>query len=403
MPGQWKQSIERPSCSWDYDGQRILGHVGHDICLWDATTGKLLHKMHGHEERIKAVQFSPDGKYALSSSWMGQGGMTMRISRDTSIIVWDLATGRDRHILRGQVAGEFSPDGRRIVSFSQRPGTGIPNPDWGELTLPSTGEVWQNGTSPKFDAAVWDAQTGRQLAEAKLGEQGDPYWDALHFSPDGRSFLLVENGAFLVYNSSAAVLFNTSDGRETGRTGWIKSGGGHRYTSQGALASFGREQAILFDIASGRTIQSIEHGLTRWWGAAWTHDGSKVATIPHDESEIKIWDIKTGKMTAGAKNGPYPHRAAVVSPDNTRLAILWGGADVDNKYVEPGVGIFDMNTGEEIARIELSKLGRMIGFSPDSKTFLVGGAEFVIYNSENGKQIQAVKLLDDDSFARWDE
>jgi hypothetical protein len=25
---QWKQSIQRPSRSWDYDGYRILGHVG---------------------------------------------------------------------------------------------------------------------------------------------------------------------------------------------------------------------------------------------------------------------------------------------------------------------------------------------------------------------------------------
>ncbi len=37
--------IERPSRGWDYDGRRILGHIGHDICLWDAETGKLLHRM----------------------------------------------------------------------------------------------------------------------------------------------------------------------------------------------------------------------------------------------------------------------------------------------------------------------------------------------------------------------
>ena len=42
QPVQWKASIERPSLGWDYDGKRILGHIGYDICLWDATTGKLL-------------------------------------------------------------------------------------------------------------------------------------------------------------------------------------------------------------------------------------------------------------------------------------------------------------------------------------------------------------------------
>jgi len=64
-PSQWKQRIERPHKGWDYDGERILGHLGYDICLWDATTGKLLHRMKEHQEYIHAVQFSPDGHYAL--------------------------------------------------------------------------------------------------------------------------------------------------------------------------------------------------------------------------------------------------------------------------------------------------------------------------------------------------
>src|SRR6185369_5496689 len=81
-PEQWKQSIERPSRSWDYDGTRILGHIGYDICLWDATTGKLLHKMKEHKERIQAVQFSPDGHHAISSSWMDPGPIMYK-SKDT--------------------------------------------------------------------------------------------------------------------------------------------------------------------------------------------------------------------------------------------------------------------------------------------------------------------------------
>jgi hypothetical protein len=251
-PVQWKQSIERPSRSWDYDGKRILGHVGHDICLWDAATGKLLHRMKGHKERIQAVQFSPDGNHALSSSWMGPGGMAMLISRDTSVIVWDLATGRDRHVFKGQVAGEFSPDGRRIVSFSQRPGTGEPNPDWGVSTLPSTGEVWQLGPAAKFDAAVWDARTGRQLAKAELGEDSGPYWGSLHFSPDGRSIVRTETGI--------ALLFNASDGRETGRQSQ-RLARSLRYTSRGDLATVDPEQIRLTDIKSGQAIYSIQHGL----------------------------------------------------------------------------------------------------------------------------------------------
>lgn len=373
-PEQWKQSIERPSRGWDYDGKRILGHVGKYICLWDATTGKLLHRMKGHKERIKAVQFSPDGNHALSSSWMGPGGMTNYKSKDTRTILWNLATGRDRDIFNGEVAGEFSPDGKRIVTFSQRPG-----------------EFYQ------FDAVVWDTFTGHQLVKAKLDEYGRPDQDTLHFSPNGRSFVYFKGGASLLNNSSQGVLYNTSDGREIGR---VARDGAHRYTSNGALASFDSKRAILTDLKSGRVVQSIPHGLKSIWVAAWTHDGRRVAVIPLDERVIKFWDLESGKVTSEVKSHPVTARRAIISPDNGRLAIESG----ENVEDVPELGVYDMNTGEGIARIKLAEWGHMLGFSPDSKTLLVGGSEFVIYNSENGTKIRALKLLDDVGFEHdWND
>jgi len=409
QPAQWKQSIERPKRGWDYDGKRILGHIGYDVCLWDATTGKLLQKMKGHKERIFAVQFSPDGHHALSSSWMGPGPMVNYKSKDTSTILWNLATGRDRDIFKGHVAGEFSPDGRRIVTFSQRPDKVKTTY---EYTNPETGEVRLHTTTvsvTRFDnAAVWDAFTGRQLVKAKLGEHSDPDDDTLHFSPDGRRFVHFVSGAFLPYRSSGGVLFSTSDGRETGSVSRddVKHGG-HRYTSGGALATFESQRARLIDLKSGQTIQSVEHGLKKGiWGSMWTHDGSKVVAIQYVENAIKILDIKSAEVITGAKSGPYPSRA-IISPDNSRLAIEWGGAN----DVEPELGIYDMDTGEVIARIKRAKGGHMLGFSPDGKTLLVGGSEyneynsenekmtlrpeFVIYNSENGKKIRTLNLLDE--------
>jgi WD40 repeat protein len=290
-------------------------------------------------------------------------------SKDTRTILWDLATGRDRMSLEGQVAGDFSPDGKRIVTFSKRA-----------------------GESSRFDAAVWDTFTGRQLVKAKLDEYSNPHGDTLHFSPDGRRFVHVDNGAFLLYNPSGGILYNASDGREIGRA--AARYGAHRYTSTGALASFDSERATLTDLESGRVVQSIPHDLGTV-DAVWTHDGGRVATVGWGEDVIKFWDLKSGKVTAQARGGPQRKRTAIISPDNSRLAVEWGGAN----DIEPGLGIYDMNAGKEIARIKLPELGHIVGFSPDSKTLLVGGSEFVIYNSEDGKQIRALKLLDDVNFS----
>lgn len=84
---QSMRSIERPNPSWDYDGKRILGHVGHTVILWDATTGKVLQKLTGHEEKISSVRFSPDGVHAFSSSWVQPGGIMYK-SKDTRTLFW---------------------------------------------------------------------------------------------------------------------------------------------------------------------------------------------------------------------------------------------------------------------------------------------------------------------------
>jgi len=368
-PEQFTQSVERPNRTWDYDGKRILGHVGEKVVLWDAATGKLLHKLQAHKEHIFAVRFSPDGGRALSSSWRGTGGMVEYKSKDTRTILWNLATGDILATFQDQVAGEFSPDGRNIVTFSARPGDLV-----------------------SFDAVVWDALQGRELAKVKLPKYSSPTWDALHFSPDGRRIAHVGNGAFLLYNSGKADLYDAGNGLRIGK-GAALGGDGHRYTSTGALASFGKAKATLTDIESGRVIQSMPHDLGQARYSIWTHDGSKVASL-HGGNEIKICDIGSGKIVAGAKSVPYPLTSAIVSPDSSRLAIVSDGAN----SVEGWLGLYEMSTGKEIGRIRLAKWGDIIGFSPDSKTLLVGGSEFVIYDSEDGKKVRGLKLLDDVSF-----
>lgn len=394
-PSQWKASIERPTRSWDYDGARILGHIGNDICLWDATTGKLLHRMKGHNERIYVVQFSPDGHHALSSSWIGSGPTLPGVkSKDTSTILWNLGIGRKRDVFRDEVAGEFSPDGKRFSTFTQRLDK---HEATYEYTNPETGEVRRHkSTVPvnRFDnAAVWETHTGRQLVKANLDEYSGPGRDTLHFSPDGRNFVKL--------GGTTVVLYETDDGREIARIGAGNTFSGRsecQYTSAGTLAFVDREKFRVIDIKSGRAVYSLPHGLKRVSGFAWTHDGSKVAVIGRDEA-IQIWDIVSGKVMAEAEKGPYGLQAAVVSPDDRRLAIIWSGSERD----EQALSLYDINSGKELTGAKLPELAGMIGFSPDSKTLLIGGSEFVIFDAGSGEKIRTLKLLDDADVERWSE
>lgn len=371
-PPPFSQGIERPIRTWDYDGKQILGHVGEEIRLWDATTGKLLRKLQGHKERLFTLRFSPDGVHALSSSWMAPGPMVDYKSKDTRTIVWNLANGDDVAHFPDQVAGEFSADGKRIVTFSKRP-----------------------DGSTSFDAVVSDVSSGLGITKVTLDDYSGPDWDALHFTPDGRRFAHVEHGAFLLYNHGSVVLFDAGDGRQVGKKVTARSdGGGHRFTAAGALASWGRAKATVTDAESGRVVRSAAHDLGMV-DSVWAHDGGRVVAL-RGGKELKVLDLATGKMTTGDALGPYLFGRAVVSPDDRHLLVEWGGAN----DVEPGIGLYDMGTGKEIARVKVPERGHIIGFAPDSKTLLVGGPEFVIYDAENGTRLRGHKLLDDAGLER---
>jgi hypothetical protein len=83
------------------------------VLIWDTATGRLLHSLEGHEDRIHSVVFSPDSKTLASG---GSDGL---------IKIWDIQTGRVIHTLSYKVADydsplvtsvAFSPDGKLLAA-----------------------------------------------------------------------------------------------------------------------------------------------------------------------------------------------------------------------------------------------------------------------------------------------
>lgn len=108
------------------DGDIVATTHARAADLWDARTGKLLHRLTGHRSLVTDAEFSPDSRLLVTASDDHDGRL------------WDVGSGKLLHVLRGHFfpvrSAQFSPRGRWIVTASQFSG-GLWDADTGELLL----------------------------------------------------------------------------------------------------------------------------------------------------------------------------------------------------------------------------------------------------------------------------
>jgi eukaryotic-like serine/threonine-protein kinase len=404
---------------------QTVAYTDSAIRLWDIRSGKELKVLKGHADRVSSLCFDAKGQRLLSASW------------DKTARIWDVATGKAIHTLDGGPrsldVAEFSPDGSRVVTVDtsqamegekladEFEGRTFPEPVRKDQVLidpPVRSDVairWlqpltmtrSGGGGNRSAPRLWDAQTGKQIADlappkAGAGTVDGPvaasftadgtrvvtcdfrtteFWDA----NDGKPISGVEKlrdvpGQPLKDGNRMLIVFLDSSGRISGtsrllvwqsnldRREWRRATSAERvarvgfwqddrvttrflcatHAGQPLIARGTGDVADVYDVVTGQRVAARGHELTIAAGAM-IPGSQRLVTAGHDGT-VRIWNLDSRVdpvVEIKRANSPVVGYGRFVSSGD--LVVTGPARDEYERFKGKSVSFWNARTGVHLA------------------------------------------------------
>jgi WD40 repeat protein len=298
------------------DGKLFAAHVDnlypishppwdeHSIYIGQTDPGKILHRFNDKGSGFRSMAFSPDGKFLVAC----RGGGWVSNETTPDLVVWEVATGKERHKFDQVVEYAFSPDGRQLT-------TGAPD---GSLRL-------------------HDAGSGKEIRSFRGHRRSIR---CLAFSPDGKQLAsgdgevakrLIVLGEERTAEPSPDVtlrLWDVAGGKE------LYCWGNHVEAVRRVLFSADSKTLAGVDEQNNLTLRDTANGkeMLRFAGKsrgsrsfAFSPDGKTLLRV-HDDDTLRESDLATGKEKYRWPGKLVDLDGFCLSADGTKL--VSGGLDV---------------------------------------------------------------------------
>jgi len=313
--------------------------------LWDVQSGQELARMNS-DQVVLHIAFSPDSKIVATA---GVGG-----APDNTVHLWDSQSGRElTHLTHDSHVQSiaFSPDGTTIATASL------------------------DGT-----ARLWDVKNAQQL----LRLDHDVTVNAVAFSPDGKTFVTV--------SGDTARLWDSQSGQELISFNHNSLSKFVAFSPDGKTVATGSndDTVKLWSAQSGQELASLDAESTIN-ALAFSPDGRTIITASRD-SRARLWDSQSGRELAKFKH--YDSEAddlnlmRIAVEGVTSVAYSPDSKTVATAGVDKTVRLWDIQKGEEIARLNHDDEVWNLSFSPDGRIIATAsGGTVQLWNTQSDQEL----------------
>jgi WD40 repeat protein len=303
-----------PFAHFSRDGQLIVSAESNTAHVWDASAGRSVVILKGHDGEVVAATFSPDAKKVVTAS------------RDGTARVWDSTTGRQLHTLEigDQVNSVvYNFNGSQILTASKHGIASIWDSESGKRMKEFKANAlqiinarfspdghWVLICSADRTARIWDVKSDRSIVLARHEGQ----CRSAMFNPKGTQVVTADDTTVRLWQASTGQLIKEVKVAAQGRVVHV---GFDPFARQILIVTTRKPFVKLWNIARGNVIDFSGHD-NPVTSAEFSPGGEQVLTASKDGS-LRVWDAVLGYTVDELKAHEVQIGHAEFSPDGERM------------------------------------------------------------------------------------